>query len=624
MQIGQTRTSYFSILSKDHEKLFRRNITRDCTGHAILYNTLKAAILQGIVRNILFMEISKLNQLLATVVLEFAEVKGRVIDSLEAPTWELADIEHADLTTSWCLKAARVFGMSPVAIAQELVGRLAGVTEIARVGEVVAVAPGYINLRWVDPYLLAQVASVHKPRKRQRRTVIVEYSSPNVAKPLGIGHIRSTIIGESLARIHEFVGEKVVRLNHPGDWGTQFGKLIVMINDRWGGTISREKTIQDFVKLYVEFHDRAKVDATLDPRARQETVKLQQGNKTNSKIWKIICKKSYHEFNVMYKRLGVRFDQTRGESAYEKELPAIVKAARAKGIVIESEGALIIPMEGLASPMIVQKSDGAYLYATTDLAALAYRLHQYRPQAIYYVVGSQQVLHFQQLKKAAELLGIASAQHVTHVPFGMLLGADHKKLSTREGSSIELDGVLNEAVKRARTIVEERAQRERWGKSAMKQICEVIGLGAVKYNDLSQHRIHDVVLEWDRMLSLTGNSAPYLQYSVVRINSILAQATVGDNKRLRPHAIEPLERLLLRELQRFPLVVELAARLNEPHRIADILFTLSSTFHRLYEQLPVLHSEPSARAFRLILIRQTAKTITTGLRLLGIEVPKRM
>ncbi len=570
------------------------------------------------------MEMSKLNQLLVTTVLEFAQVKGRGIDSIGAPTWELADIEHADLTSSWPLKAARVLSMSPMAIAQEIAGRLATVTEVARIGEVVATAPGYINLRWADSYLLSNVATVHKPRKQQRHTVVVEYSSPNVAKPLGIGHIRSTIIGESLARIHEFVGEKVIRLNHPGDWGTQFGKLIVMINDRWGGKISGEKTIQDFVTLYVEFHDRAKNDATLDPRARQETVKLQRGDKTNIRIWKIICKKSYHEFNLMYQRLGVRFDQTRGESAYEKELPLIVKEARTKGVVIESEGALIIPMEGLPSPMIVQKSDGAYLYATTDLAALAYRLHRYRPQAIYYVVGSQQVLHFQQLKKAAELLGIASEEQVTHVPFGMLLGADHKKLSTREGSSIELDGVLNEAVKRARTIVEERAQRERWSTSATNQICEVIGLGAVKYNDLSQHRIHDVVLEWDRMLSLTGNSAPYLQYSVVRINSILAQATTGGAKRLRPHAIEPLERLLLRELLRFPLVVELAAISNEPHRIADILFTLSSTFHRLYEQLPVLASEPSARAFRLMLIGETAKTITTGLRLLGIDVPKRM
>ncbi len=569
------------------------------------------------------MEIAKLNQIVLKAVSDLARAKGRSVEALVAPSWELSDIEHADLTTSWCLKAARVFGMSPLAIAEELVGRLV-LSDIASFGEVFSVAPGYINFRWSDAVLLKNLPTFHTPAKRKRRTVIVEYSSPNVAKPLGIGHIRSTIIGESLARIHEFVGEHVVRLNHPGDWGTQFGKLIVMVKEQWGGKIAAARTIQDFVRLYVEFHDRAKEDLTLDPRAREETVKLQHGDPTNTRIWKTICKKSFHEFDLMYRRLGVRFDETRGESTYENDLPRIVKKARQSGVAVESDGAIIIPMEGLPSPMIIQKSDGAYLYATTDLAALAYRLKKYRPQAILYIVGSQQTLHFQQLTIAASLLGIARADQVTHIPFGMLLGSNHKKLSTREGSSIELDGVLSEAVERVMNMVEARSQKDGWSKYDTQRICEIIGVGAVKYNDLSQHRIHDVVLEWDRMLSLTGNSAPYFQYSVVRINSILAQATIGSPSKLEKYSLEPLERMLLRELQRFRSVVEFAAQENEPHRIADILFTLSSTFHRLYEQLPVLKAESAARMFRLRLIEETAETITTGLRLLGIDVPKRM
>ncbi|MBI5134946.1 arginine--tRNA ligase [Candidatus Uhrbacteria bacterium] len=555
------------------------------------------------------------------------EAVGAPPTLLRSAAFELASLEHADLTSPVAFGLAKELQGQPKAIAERIVTELKKrMDDSIGVGRIEVVGAGYINITLKDQQLWTMTTSIDRPvnATADAPTVIVEYSSPNVAKPLGIGHIRSTIIGESLARIHEFVGSKVVRLNHPGDWGTQFGKLIVMIQDQWGGTVSDDRTIRDFVQIYVQFHERAKDNPELEIRARQETVKLQSRDAATINIWKAICKKSYQEFDRLYARLGIHFDEIRGESAYEADVPSIVARALESGVAQKSEGAVIIPMPGLAAPMLIQKSDGAYLYATTDLAALQYRINKYHPDTILYVVGSQQTLHFQQLRAAAIALGIANDAKTQHIPFGMLLGANHKKLSTREGSSIELESVLDEAVEHARAIIAARPDGKEWNADDLNATAQMIGLGAVTYNDLSQNRIHDVVLDWGRMLSLTGNSAPYLQYCVVRIKSILAQAPEIGSEIGNPPPLVDQEREILRRLVRFPTIVRLSAATNEPHRIADYLFDLACAFHRFYEHVPVLAATPKERNLRCQLIDRAAKVITAGLHLLGINVPERM
>ncbi len=554
---------------------------------------------------------------------------GATEELAQRASFELAPLEHADLTCAASFALAKTLQQSPRQVAERIVEELQKDSKaLVGVEKIEVVGTGYINLTWSDKNLWAMAGEAHRAMRTEgkQKTVIVEYSSPNVAKPLGIGHIRSTIIGEALARIHEFVGERVVRLNHPGDWGTQFGKLIVMIQDEWGGVVSDDRTIRDFVGIYVQFHERAKNDPALEDRARKETVKLQARDPSAIKIWEAICKKSYQEFDRLYQRLGIHFDEIRGESAYEQELPKIVARLLDAGVAQRSEGAVIIPMPGLPSPMMIQKSDGAYLYATTDLAALEYRIKKYHPEEILYVVGSQQTLHFQQLRRVAQTLGLASTDQTQHVAFGMLLGENHKKLSTREGSSIELESVLDETVSRARAIIQARPDANTWDPKELDAAAMIIGTGAVKYNDLSQNRIHDVVLSWDRMLALTGNSAPYLQYCVVRIQRILDQARLSSVQKQFPanEALHPREQELMRCVVRLPMIVSIAAATNEPHRIADYLFDLASRFHRFYEEVPVLQAPEQSKQFRLQLIDVTAHVITKGLELLGIEIPRRM
>lgn len=540
--------------------------------------------------------------------------------------FELAPIAHADFTCAAAFLLAKSFQRPPRVVAEQIVAELRKKPATLKEIECLEViGAGYINVTLSVSALWNQTKEMAKKLPVQHRyaPVVIDYSSPNVAKLMGVGHLRSTIIGESLARIHEWLGYKVVRVNHPGDWGTQFGKLIVMIKDT---KLQRIKTIPELVALYIAFHEKAKAQPELDNRAREETKKLQQGDKINRALWKKIVTVSYKEFHRVYKQFGIHFDAIMGESSYNSALPGVVAHALAQGIAQQSQGAVIIPFDDLSTPMVIQKSDGAYLYATTDIAAVQYRIKKYHPAQILYVVGHEQSLHFEQLKRAVEKLGIASAATIEHVKFGLMLGTDRKKLSTRSGTGGGLQEVLDEAIERARAVLEGYRQKitPRLSLGERARVAEIVGLGSVIYNDLSQNRTHDIVVDWDRMMSFTGSSAPYLQYSVVRINSILKKLPKKGTKTIQLGDMHERERELLRLLIRFSFTVEEARQMRAPHRIAEYCATLAASFHRLYEEVPVLNSQQSDQRRRAELLARVAATLTQGLWLLGIRTPKRM
>ncbi len=550
-------------------------------------------------------------------------------------------LEHGDYATNIALQLAKQVGKPPREVAEAIVkaaerqlatGNLPdGVSYEpgARSQELIArfaiAGPGYINLFLSDAWLAEQATEAarhpktfHRSDAGKGKTVIVELSSPNIAKEMGIGHLRSTIIGDALARMYEALGYRVVRDNHLGDWGTQFGKMIVAVR-RSGGEQRRDWILADLLALYVQFHKDVEAHPELEDAARVETKKLQDGDPANTRLWKRFIAITLKDFRTIYRRLGVRFDTMHGESFYQPMLAAVVADAKASGVARESEGALIVPFDDLP-PFLILKSDGASNYGTTDLATIRYRDEAYHPERILYIVANQQALHFEQLFRAAAMLGWGKPETLTHVKFGMVLGSDGKKFATREGKTVLLNEVMNEAVRRAGVILEKSDLPE----SERAAVAEIVGIGALKYFDLAQHRLQDIRFDWDRMLSLTGNSAPYLQYVAVRIEGILRKAGKGTGGRGAALPWTPEEQTLYRLLYRFPEVLADATERNEPHHIAEYLFTLAQRFHGFYDRVPVTKAEGATRAARIRLIRAVRAVIVGGLDVLGIKVPKRM
>ncbi|HZX01059.1 MAG TPA: arginine--tRNA ligase, partial [Candidatus Paceibacterota bacterium] len=444
--------------------------------------------------------------------------------SLEEPEVKV----RGHLATNAAFLMSKKSGLPPMKTAELLRERLLRGKEAGLFSRIEIAAPGFLNF-WmseeaagltIKEIIKAKSKWGESPKKKQ--TIIVEYSSPNVAKPMHVGHLRSTIIGDALANIYEALGYKVIRWNYIGDWGTQFGKLTAAYK-LWGKKKAVEKNpIDEMLKLYVRFHEEVKSNPALGKMAQEEFAKLEQGDKENKKLWSWFRKESLKEFNRLYKDFGVKFDVTAGEAFYEKDLRPLIERLKSRGITKVSEGALIVPLEthGLA-PALIQKSDGATLYLTRDIANLEYRLGKYKLAKILYVVGDEQVHHFNQLFAVAKILGLESVG-LKHVKFGMVLGPDGKKLSTREGKVVILYDLINEAVKLAYKTV--AAKNSKLPKKEKEKVARAVGIGAIKYNDLSQNRAGDIVFNWDKMLSLTGNSAPYLQYTYVRLKSILSKA----------------------------------------------------------------------------------------------------
>jgi len=547
------------------------------------------------------------------------------------------DPKFGDYQANGVMAVAKQRKENPRALAEKVIAQL----ELADVCEPPTVAgAGFINFRLRPLFVARQAAAAAAdqrlgvPKVAKPKTVVIDFSSPNVAKPMHVGHIRSTIIGDSLARVMKFLGHCVVTDNHLGDWGTQFGMLIVGWKKFRDDKALARDPIAELERLYKYVNDRE----DLRDEAKAELAKLQRGDAENHSIWQKIIELSQQEFEKVYQRLGVNFVRSLGESFYNPMLKVVVDELRRLGIARESEGAMCVFFEDdpelkNAAPLIVQKADGAYLYGTTDMATLMYRIEQWHPDEIIYVTDARQQLHFKQVFATARKWW-KKVPDLRHVYFGSILGEDGKPLKTREGAPVKLSDLLDEAEERALAVVTQK--NPELSPEIRKQIARAVGIGAVKYADLSQNRMTDYVFSWSKMLAMTGNTAPYMQYAYVRVQSIFRKAGVWEEG--RPQHPEnrgtkaapaftsdhPAELDLAKQILRFPETLQAVADDDKPNWLTAYLYDLAGRFSVFYDNCPVLQSEEPTRSSRLTLCRLTADVMKCGLNLLGIDVIEQM
>ena len=551
------------------------------------------------------------------------------------------DPKFGDFQANMAMPLAKKWGKPPREVAQQIVAQL-NIDDVCAPPEIAG--PGFINLRLHDELIqsLLQKAIADEDRlgvpvldAAKRKTYLVDYSGPNVAKPMHVGHIRSTVIGNALTRMLQFQGNHVITDNHLGDWGTQFGMIIFGYKNYLDTPAYQKNPVEELSRLYrlarqkIDDEQNKEIAATV----LQETAKLHAGDAENLKIWNEVLPHSQDEINRIYQRLRITFDHTLGESFYQPMLGEVVAGLLQRKIAIETNGAIGIFFEGEEVPMLIRKSDGAFLYGTTDLATVNYRLDTFRPDAILYVTDFRQSQHFDHLFKAVRLQGIDNVE-LTHVKFGTVLGEDGKSFKTRSGDTVGLNGLLDEAERRAYEIVKEN---KRVGDSVaesaeLRDAARRIGIGAIIYADLSQNRESDYMFSYDKMLAMTGNTATYMQYAFARVRSIFAKGNVDATKlrqsaavcRLPSAVSHPAERALALELLKFGEAIDLALRDYRPNLLTAYLFELSNRYSVFFEQCPVLKAEENLRTSRLLLCDLTARTLQKGLELLGIETVERM
>ncbi|MDX2021124.1 MAG: arginine--tRNA ligase [Deltaproteobacteria bacterium] len=541
---------------------------------------------------------------------------------------------HADYQADVAMALARKLKRSPRDVATALVAHLPSDDVIAAVD---VSGPGFINITLQPAFLnrvVNQMAADERlgvPPVLAPENVVVDYSSPNVAKEMHVGHLRSTIIGDAIVRLLSFLGHNVIRQNHIGDWGTPFGMLIEhMLDEQQTGN---DDSVRALVLLYKAARAKFDADPAFAERARQRVVLLQQGDAETLRLWRRLVDASVDYMTSQYQRMGITLGpaDVRGESAYNADLPAVVSDLQALGLARESENAMCVFPEGFTGregepvPLIVRKQDGGYGYATTDLAAVRYRVNTLHAARIIIVVGAPQSQHLAMVFAVARLAGWAPPSlRLEHVAFGSVLGQDKKMYKTRSGDSISLSSLCDEAIERARKVVSEKSPE--LPATEQQQIAEQVGLGAIKYADLSNDRIKDYVFDWDRMLAFEGNTAPYLMYAHARIRSILRKAGLanGEETNLQVTLAAPEERALGLHLLGFGSVVEKTAESLQPHRVCLYLYDLASLFSGFYEKCPVLKSEGDTRSSRLALCGLTARVLAQGLSLLGIGAPQQM
>jgi arginyl-tRNA synthetase len=497
--------------------------------------------------------------------------------------------------------------------------------------------PGFINLRLAPKYLqtaLTRVATDPRrgiPQVDKVEKVVVDFSSPNIAKQMHVGHIRSTILGAAIVELLRAVGHNVIGDNHLGDWGTQFGLLIAGMR-RFGSEAALEQdAIVELERVYKLASDAAKTDETVAEEARAELAKLQRGEPENHALWLKFVATTRKSLDAIYKRLNVTFDEWLGESAYNDMLPGVIKSLQDAGIVREDQGAQCVffnelenspaDLKKIKEPFIVQKKDGAYLYSTTDIAALYYRRDKLQATRSVYVVDSRQGLHFRELFAIAAMLGITT--RLEHPGFGAILGNDGKPIKSRDGGTVKLADVLNEAEERALARIQEEGLEV--PEAELHEVARKVGIGAVKYADLKQNRATDYVFDWDKLISFKGNSGPYLQYANARTRAVFRKGEVAFALVSAPFALEaPEEQALAKVLLRFGEVVYAAGESLLPHMLCEHLFALAQAFSSFYEACPVLKSEPALRTSRLNLTYLVGTQLERGLHLLGIETVDRM
>ncbi|MBN2216519.1 MAG: arginine--tRNA ligase [Pirellulales bacterium] len=652
--------------------------------------------------------LSELKKRFAAALVPLTDEPGDFLDLIR----QSQDPRFGDYQANFAMPLGKKLGRAPRDVAAEVVGRL----DLAGLGEPAEVAgPGFINVRLENALIAGRLRAAAAdsrlgvPPVESPRTYVIDYSAPNVAKPMHVGHIRSTVIGDALTRTLRFLGHRVTSDNHIGDWGTQFGMILFGYRHFLNEAAYRDAPVAELARLYrlvrrlMDYHEgkarlpklrqrlaqqtAALADARartaleqLDKKAKKErqraeaevenlrgeidvleaqlaaidddpemsrlaaacpdvgqavlaeTARLHAGDDENTRLWREFLPHCRDEIDRVYGRLGVAFDHTLGESFYHDRLAPVVDGLLARGIARESDGAICVFLPGRDVPMIVRKQDGAFLYATTDLATIEYRMEHFRPDAILYVVDHRQAMHFDQLFATARLLGYGDVE-LAHVSFGTVLGADGRPFRTRSGDTVGLEGLLDEAVRRAAAIVEANDDAKPDGPELSadqrRRVAQRVGIAALKYADLAQNRESDYVFSYDKMLAMNGNTATYLQYAYARVRSIFARGGV-DIEALRAAGAEilldaPAERALGLAILQFGEALELAAADYRPNHLTAYLFDLAGRYSTFFEQCPVLKAETDAiRQSRLLLCDLTARVIHKGLEVLGIEVVEKM
>ncbi len=541
--------------------------------------------------------------------------------------------EYGDYQANGVMRAAKLAGENPKNLAEKILAA-ADLSDLVDFAEVAG--PGFINLHLKKVFIAKKLSEndVKKILKREPKIVVIDYSGPNLAKEMHVGHLRSTIIGDCIARVHEHLGNEVIRQNHMGDWGTQFGMLIAELEYHMSSGETAELVLNDLEKFYQQAKARFDSENAFADKARKYVVRLQSGDQHCLRLWQHFIAISVQHNLGIYQRLNVSLkkEHIKAESSYNNKLEELVSRLSLSGIAIDDQGAKVIFLDdlsdknGKASAMIIRKSDGGYLYATTDLAALEHRAKILRANQILYFIDARQALHMKQVFSAGRLAGLVSDEvSLEHHPFGTMMGKDGKPFKTRTGGTVKLENLIDESIQRAADLVERK--NSNLDENEILDIAKKVGIGAIKYADLSKHRSTDYIFNWDAMLSLNGNTGPYLQYAYTRICSIFKRAEVEMTKYSAVVIVNSAEeKTLCLKILQFNEVLEQVAEDSLPHLLCSYLYELASAFMSFYENCPILKSTVPGETYqsRLTLCSKTGETIATGLELLGIEVSEKM
>ncbi|MBI1888508.1 MAG: arginine--tRNA ligase [Candidatus Spechtbacteria bacterium] len=551
------------------------------------------------------------------------------------------DLRLGDYATNIALILTKKEGKKASEIAEVIASKIKA--QNAKSIEKLEAVKGFINFFISKNYLLRELETITEEKERYgaeketKKRIVVEYSSPNIAKSFGIGHLRSTVIGQAIYNLYQFLGWKCFGINHLGDWGTPHGKILYQIkekklkgkNEKEKEEILKNLTIEELERLYVDFHKDLAANPKLQDRAREWFKKLEQGDREAKEIWEYTKTISLREFERLYDLLDVRIDSVWGESFYENMLKDVVEETKKKGIAKESQGALIIeysenPDTGKLPPAMLVKSDGATTYFTRDLAAVRYRIREFKPDILVYETGVEQTLHFRQVFEAARMLGWVSGEKFVHVGHG-LYRFEHGKFSTRSGETIHLEEVLREAILRARKIIDASETGRGLSEEEKEDVARAVGIGGVKYNDLSHNPSSDIIFDWDKILNLKGNSAPYIQYTYARCASVLKKAGEKNNGEIKYKDFSLEELLILRLIVRFPEVAREAAETFSPNLLCNFVFDLAQAYNLFYASHRIGDAENNeAKKFRLLLTQGVAHVIKNCLGLLSIKTPERL
>lgn len=537
--------------------------------------------------------------------IELKEIK------LEPPSQK----EYGDLATNIAFQFAEKLEMSPDNIAQSLA------QQISDESFSVESKDGFVNFQFKDDSLVRQVQEILKFNTEEKENrMVLDYSAPNIAKSFGIGHLRSTIIGQAIYNIYEFEGWQAVGVNHLGDWGTQYGKLIYQIKKE--NKDPQKLSINDLEELYVQFHDQAKDNPEMVEKGKKWFKKLEQGDEEAKEIWKICVDKSLKEFKKTYNLLEVDIDYCLGESFYQDKMQPVIEEAKEKGVATKSEGALVVQFDEDIPPAMLLKSDGSTTYFTRDLATVRYRLDRWDPDRFIYEVGADQKLHLKQLFKTVEKLDWRQKEDFKHIAHGMYR-LPEGAMSTREGKTIHLDDVLQKAIKKAETILEESETTGEMTETEKRDAAQKIGVGAVKYADLQKHYRKDILFDWSEIMNLQGNSGPYLQYTTLRAKSILEK--YNKDFELQIHNLSEQERDILRKIMTFRKVTNTARKNYTPSSIAQFAYELAQNFNSFYNDQSVLEAKnKQIKLQRLSVTKASYEVLHKSLELLGISVPDKM